>query len=187
VQSVGRVVAILASFAVVVAAGPKRRGEPEIQISSLEHRVDNLVNKERTSEKLQGLELDERLSKIARAHSLDMARRRFFGHVNPDGQDPTARGKAAGYTCRKALTANSFREGLGENLFQDNLYSSVHISGNERTYDWNTPEEIARHSVEGWMKSPPHRRNILERLYDRAGVGIAISADDKVYITQVFC
>jgi uncharacterized protein YkwD len=127
------------------------------------------------------------MSTIARGHSRDMAARAFFSHTNPEGQDATARGKLAGFTCRKQITRNTFHEGLGENLFQDNLYTRIRITGNERSYDWNTFEDIAAHSVKGWMNSPGHRRNILDKNYGQTGIGIAVSDDDKVYITQLFC
>jgi uncharacterized protein YkwD len=183
-----RIWLVLTLFLVVApAAATRRTGQPEIRISNLEHRVHDLINKERLDHKLTALAFDERLSTIARGHSHDMAARNFFSHTNPDGQDATVRGKLAGFTCRKQITRNTFSEGLGENLFQDNLYSRFRISGNERTYDWNTPEEIAAHSLKGWMNSPPHRRNILETIYGQTGVGIAVSDDDKVYITQLFC
>jgi uncharacterized protein YkwD len=169
------------------AAGPKRPGQPEIHIADLERRVHELINKARVEHDLAVLTYDEGLAKVARGHSRDMATRHFFSHTNPDGQDPTARGKLAGFTCRKPITANTFREGLGENIYQDNLYSRIHISGTERSYDWNTPEDLAGNSLQGWMNSPPHRHNILERVYGQTGIGIAISDDDKVYITQLFC
>jgi uncharacterized protein YkwD len=183
-----RVSLVLMLFLVAAPAAETRRpGQPEIRSSSLEHRVHDLINKERLEHKLTALAFDERLSKIARGHSQDMAARHFFSHTNPEGQDPTARGRLAGFTCRKQITRNTFSEGLGENLFQDNLYSRIRISGNERSYDWNTLEQIAEHSLKGWMNSPPHRRNILDGNYGRTGVGIAVSDDDKVYITQLFC
>jgi hypothetical protein len=43
------------------------------------------------------LALNQYLTAAARAHSLDMATRNFFDHVNPDGQSPTDRAHAAGY------------------------------------------------------------------------------------------
>jgi len=116
-----------------------------------------------------------------------MATRSFFSHTNPDGQDATARGKLAGFACRKQISGNSFREGLGENLYQDNLFSRIHVSGTERSYDWNSSEEIAANSLRGWMNSAGHRHNILEKIYSQTGIGIAISDDDKVYVTQLFC
>jgi uncharacterized protein YkwD len=36
-------------------------------------------------------------NRAARKHSIDMGTRNFFDHVNPDGQDPFARMKAAGW------------------------------------------------------------------------------------------
>ena len=164
----------------------QRPGQPDIKIPDLEKRVHTLVNKERTNRKLAALQYDDKLAKIARAHSQDMARRNFFNHVNPDGKDPTARGEAAGYTCRK-VSGNLVTVGLGENLFQGNLYSRVRTRGTQKTYDWNSAGEIASEGLTGWMNSPGHRRNILEENYVKTGIGIAIARDDKVYITQVFC
>jgi uncharacterized protein YkwD len=43
------------------------------------------------------LALSEALTLAARMHSLDMAQRDFFDHVNPDGDDPTDRAQHAGY------------------------------------------------------------------------------------------
>jgi uncharacterized protein YkwD len=37
------------------------------------------------------------------------------------------------------------------------------------------------------MQSPEHRHNILNEQYDREAIGIVVSEDDKVYITQNFC
>ena len=167
-------------------AAPQRPGQPAVRISELEQRIHTLINKERTNRNLRPLQLEERLSKVARAHSQDMANRNFFSHVNPDGEDPTARGKASGYTCRK-VSGNLITEGLAENLFQGNLYSRMRMRGSETSYDWNSVEKIATEAVTGWMKSTGHRQNILKTSYERTGIGIAISKDHKVYVTQLFC
>jgi uncharacterized protein YkwD len=175
---------VLAAFTPATIA--QKPGQPAIRPADLERRISALVNKERTSKKLTALRLNDALSRIARAHSADMARRNFFSHVNPDGQDPSTRGELAGYACRKIYDSH-FTEGLAENIFQGNLYSRVRIQGTEKTYDWNSAEEIANESVDSWMNSPGHRRNILEKNYGETGMGVAISGDDKVYVTQVFC
>lgn len=44
------------------------------------------------------LALNQYLTIAARAHSADMAARNFFDHLNPDGQNPTQRAVAAGYS-----------------------------------------------------------------------------------------
>jgi uncharacterized protein YkwD len=168
------------------AVATQKPGQPEIRIPSLERRIHDLINKERSAKKLRALQFDEKLSSIARAHSTDMARRKFFSHINPDGKDPTARGELAGYRCKKDF-GSYFTEGLAENLYQGNLYSSVRTRGTVKTYTWNTLEDLAGQSVSGWMKSKGHRENILQKTYERTGVGVAIGKDDKVYVTQVFC
>ena len=159
---------------------------PQIRVNQLEHRVFDLINVQRREAKLPALRWDERLMHVARAHGDDMIRRRFFDHVNPDGDDPTARGRRAGYNCRRVLGGGSFREGLAENLADEPRFSRVRISGGHRTYDWNTSDAIAREAVAGWMRSPGHRRNILDKSSERTAVGIAVSAE-RVYLTQLFC
>ena len=159
---------------------------PEIQTPQLERHIFDLVNKQRLGAKRTAMKWDERLARIARAHSEDMVRRRFFDHMNPDGDDPTARGKRAGYSCLRTIDARAYREGLAENLFDEPRFSRVRISGAQRTYDWNTTEDIARQSVDGWMHSRGHRHNILENSYQQSGVGMALSVE-RVYITQLFC
>ncbi len=164
----------------------QRQGGPPVRIPDLERRVHELTNKQREKNKAGVLRLDEELSRIARGHSADMARRRFFAHVNPDGKDATARGKRAGYVCRK-VDGTSFTEGLAENIYQGSLYSSIRITGTSQAYDWYSFDDLAEEPVKGWMNSPGHRRNILDRNFGGEGIGIAIDDQGKVLVTQVFC
>jgi len=153
-------------------------GQPRITISALQQKIAGLVNAERQARHLNPFVSDENLSRIARAHSEDMARRGFFDHVNPDGEAPRDRMRRAGYHCPKTS---------GENIFQNNLYSRVTISGNRKTYEWNSLQQIAGSTVSGWMQSSGHRQNILHTAYRKTGVGAAIAADGQVYFTQLFC
>ncbi|MDA0366212.1 MAG: CAP domain-containing protein [Chloroflexi bacterium] len=54
------------------------------------------VNEEREAAGLPALTLDATMVAVARAHSRDMIARDFFGHSNPDGEDPFDRMRAAG-------------------------------------------------------------------------------------------
>jgi uncharacterized protein YkwD len=153
-------------------------GNPPINIPRLEQTIHTLINSERHKNNIKPLSADEQLSKIARAHSQDMANRRFFDHVNPDGKSPRDRVRLAGYNCPRIV---------GENIFENNLYSRVETRGDLKTYYWNSLEEIATSTVKGWMSSPGHRKNTLQREYLRTGIGVAIAGEGKVYITQVFC
>jgi uncharacterized protein YkwD len=166
----------------VSAEGPR-----QVNTTFLEERVHDLVNVERNRNGLISLDMDLRLSVIARNHSQDMAANSYFAHVNLQGQSPTDRGDAAGYTCRKDY-GSYYTFGIAENLFQNNLYDSVtYMNGDPISYDWNSIEEIAGTSVEGWMESPGHRKNILTSTFDREGIGVAVAADDKMYVTEDFC
>jgi len=164
-----------------------RYGGNKLVTSELELQIHNLINNERESGGLHPLAFDTELSIIASEHSEDMAYRNFFAHDNPDGQDPTARGLQAGYTCHKELGGGYYTEGIAENIFQNNLYDSYTEHGSFTTYDWNTPEEIAQSTVDGWMHSSGHRQNILTTTYDREGIGVAVAEDKKIYVTENFC
>jgi uncharacterized protein YkwD len=157
-----------------------------ISTTSLADRIHELINTHRAAYGLAPLSTDSALAAIALGHSTDMAVNNFFSHTNPAGQDPTARGTAAGYTCRKDY-GSYYTYGIAENIFQNNLYTSVTYENGVYTYDWTTPEEIAQSTVTGWMNSEGHKKNILTATYDREGIAVTISADDKVYITEDFC
>jgi uncharacterized protein YkwD len=152
--------------------------KPEIQIPDLERMIQQSINVQRMAYDRERLEWDDALGNFARAHSEDMAKRGYFSHTNPDGLTPMKRLEQAGFTkCRL----------VGENIYQNNLYSRVITEKKKTTYDWNTPEKIAATTLKGWMDSESHRNTILDKEYMRDGVGVAIASDDKVYITQIFC
>jgi uncharacterized protein YkwD len=167
-----------------------KRPQPKIRIPGLEARIHALINKERQKHGLSRLAWDDRLGRIAREHSRDMAKRNYFSHDSPEGHDFSYRYGKAGYTCTVEEIADgkilSIYTG-GENIFQNNLYNSITTVNGVAYYDWNKEEEIAETTVQGWMNSPGHRKNILTPQWRREGIGIFVAPDDKVYITQNFC
>jgi uncharacterized protein YkwD len=169
-----------------ISEGYEKSQAPEINTRELEKEIHELVNKEREEHGLKALKWDDKLADISRKHSEDMAKRNFFSHDNLDGQDPTDRGNAAGYYCHKDYGAH-YTEGLAENIFQNNLYDSITYINAIPIYDWNSQSEIASSTVDGWMSSVGHRENILTKDYDKEGIGIYISSDSEVLITQNFC
>lgn len=162
--------------------------KPEIDVNELEKEIHNLINIERQKQGLSTLIWDDRLAEIARTHSQDMATQDYFSHDDPSGCDPTCRYNKNNYYCHIDLPDMHYVEGGAENIFQNNLYSTVnYINSVPVSYDWNTQEKIARTTVQGWMNSQGHRENILISYWRKEGIGIAISGDDKVYITENFC
>jgi len=78
--------------------------------------------------------------------------------------------------------------GLAENIMQNNLYDRVwYTNGIPTSYEWKDMAELAESTVQGWMDSPGHRQNILTPYFYSAGIGVSISSNDKVYVTQNFC
>ncbi len=100
------------------------------------------INRHRVAIGCRGLAWDERLAAVARRHSEDMARRRFFGHTNPDGLDPFDRLRRAGVRYRAAA----------ENLAQGQVHG-------RDTYD-------------DWIESPGHRHNLENCEYTHFGIGL---------------
>lgn len=102
---------------------------------SIEDVLDEM-NRYRREHGLSPLRLDERLTLAAHDRVNDMATRRYFGHVGPDGTAPWVWVAERGYRYSS----------VGENLAAG--YRS------------------AQHVVDGWMRSRGHRANILGQFSD---------------------
>jgi uncharacterized protein YkwD len=114
---------------------------PQISPAAFEQRVIELINVERTKRGLPALGFDDKLTLAARAHSQDMADKGFFSHTGSNGSNPGDRISATGYDWST----------YGENI----------------AAGYTTPESVVR----GWMESPGHRANILNRDVRELGVG----------------
>ena len=161
---------------------------PSLDPTALEARIHELVNAQRRQNGLGDLSSDSFLADIARGHSYDMVLRNYFEHIDPDGKTPKDRGDAAGYPCIR-VTGTTYSEGISENLYQG-YRGSTYITeqnGTTVTTSWNTQDQIADMTVTGWMNSAGHRANILNTRYQQEGIGIAFSADDRIYVTENFC
>lgn len=129
-------------------------------IESDEAEIFAMINQERRRKGLEELIWDEALSRLAREYSQKMARENFFSHYDRDGEAVDGR-------ARKMRIRNWNK--IGENLFFSEGYGD--------------PNSLA---VRGWMKSPSHRENILDREFNVSGIGIAITRDGRIYVTQIF-
>jgi uncharacterized protein YkwD len=163
----------------------KDKKKPEISLKRLEQRIHDLINAEREKQGLEPLDWDDRLALIARNHSLDMAARKYFSHVSPEGRDFAYRYNSTGYTCERRIDNILYRG--AENIFQNNLYNQTTTINDTTYYDWNSEKELAETTVQGWMQSPGHRKNILIPYWRNEGIGVAITPEGAVYITQNFC
>jgi uncharacterized protein YkwD len=130
-----------------------------VAANNFERQAFNLINAERAKNGLQPLVWDGELCRVARTHSENMGRRNFFDHQGPDGTNLLDRVTARGIMWRS----------LGENI----AYNQGH-------------DDPAGLAVDQWMHSPKHRANILRANFTHSGIGVARTADGRVYLTQVF-
>ena len=168
----------------------------------IENYIETFVNDYRTSNGRRKLILDTQLSKIARAHSIDMSESNFFEHDNLKGQSPSDRAKAASYICGNP----SYIEGIAENIAQNFMnvrvkeeigvvVNGIHYSVRQITEAYyTTSSQVARALVNQWIYSTGHRENMLTEDYIRMGTGVAIeskggffSKEKEIYATQNFC
>ncbi len=110
---------------------PEAKPEIDVSINNFEIRVVELTNVERAKQGLPALQLDQGLSKVAKAKSQDMQDLGYFDHTSPTYGSPFDMMRQFGITYRSA----------GENIAKGQ----------------RTPEEV----VSAWMNSPGHRANIL--------------------------
>jgi hypothetical protein len=126
---------------------------------TMEWRMLRLVNRDRKQHRLAPVAMQDDLRLVARKHSLDMAQKEFFDHVNLKGKSPSDRLKLSRITDIAS----------GENLAK--------IGGH------SNPTQVAE---TGLMNSPGHRANILNDRFNAVGVGVIRSEGGIYYFTQNF-
>ena len=148
----------------------EQRISDEKYIQDITTKVHELINEERTSRGLNPLSWNGKLAQAALNHSTDMAKRDYFAHDSPDGQDFQWRYSQVGFSCSVRL--GNVIYGGGENIMYLDGYYGV--------------DTIATETVDGWMNSPGHRENILTPYFQSEGIGV-VESYNEVYVTQNFC
>ncbi len=105
-------------------------------------RIVELINQLRQHQGLPPLVINRRLEYAAFLKADDMFAKNYWAHRSPDGHQPWYFIEAAGYSYQAA----------GENLAKN----------------FNDSRQL----VEAWLRSPSHRRNLLEKNYTQIGVSV---------------
>jgi len=113
-----------------------------------------LVNEHRRARGCPALQWLQPAAEAAQAHSADMARRGYFDHTSPEGRQPWDRLAAAGGTYRA----------IAENIAY-------------------TPEQSARQTLQGWIGSAGHRRNLENCAYTHHGIGLRNAYWTHLFVT----
>jgi uncharacterized protein YkwD len=129
------------------------------QLLELERALHAAVNQFRAEEHLIPLERRSDLDAVARAHCADMIARGYFSHDTPDGLNPVQRMQRAGLD--------------GFTLAAENVGQT-------------TERDPNRAILEGWKRSPAHRRNLEARPFNTTGLGIVRASNGTLYYTQLY-
>lgn len=126
--------------------GTEQPGTGQASADTMRAQVLELVNRERAGAGCAPVRTDSKLQTAAQRHSVDMADRGFFDHVNPSGVGPGGRIEAAGYSW----------SAYGENIARG--------------------QESAAAVMSAWMNSPGHRANILNCTFTQLGTGVHLGS-----------
>jgi len=136
-------------------------------MADLEKQMWALVNRDRrdpanakeTHGRAQPLRWNEKLARVARAHSQDMLQHRYFSHYDQRGRSPFVRINATGIHW----------SALAENIAVNQTVREAEESFMDEPRFQNN-----------------HRGNILDPKYTDVGIGIVQAPDGNLYITQDF-
>ena len=121
--------------------------------SALEADVFADINRIRARHGLGPLRVSARLTAAAAQHSREMARRGYFSHDSADGSEFWKRVERYYGSARYRFWS------VGENLL------------------WSSPDVDGARAIDMWMKSPPHRANLLNGRWREVGIS-------AVHVTQ---
>lgn len=125
-----------------------------------ERQAFDSLNAERKARGVPAFEWNDKIASVARYHSLNMAKGKFFSHQDQEGLLVSDRADRMGLADWTAI---------GENI--------AFVKG------FRTPVELA---VGTWMQSAAHRENVLAARWKESAIGVAIAEDGSYYFTQVF-
>ena len=158
--------ALLAALAAAIlfpgpaAAAHKPTVSGTAKMRDVEARLLQDINRIRVRHGRKPLRLDKRIGRVARARSHDMAAKRYFAHVEPDGDNA------------KRLLG---RRDIGASEVTENIGHTVGL----------TLREGANKMATWWYHSPPHRRQMLAKDINYVGIGVARRGSRFTY-TAIF-
>jgi len=128
------------------------------QLNAQEQKVADLMARA-SGQQRSSVTVDPILSRVARARAMDLAKRGYFSHVNPDGKGPNYLVRQAGYQ----LPSSYSQAASGNNI------ESIAAGDPTASGSWSL-----------WMGSPSHKKHLLaqESFYtEQTSIGVGYYAD----------
>jgi hypothetical protein len=137
---------------------------PATDIPQVERAIVEMTNTARKQHGLGAVKPNPALEAAARTFARFLAQSQLFSHT-ADGRQFSDRAKAAGY---------------------EPCFVSENLSWNRDSRGFSV-QQLARETVQGWMNSPGHRKNILTDHVTDIGVGVAKATGEEKFISvQMF-
>ena len=146
-----------AAMADATACGGRDLMPSTDNVAAVQHSTLCLLNEQRKAHGLRRLRANETLERVATAYTRRMVSDGFFDHVAPSGSTMLGRVRATAYLRKTRSWA------LGENL----AWGTGSLSTPAKTMD-------------AWMASAGHRRNILDASFKEIGIGVTLGAPVQV-------
>ena len=159
-----RIVVVFIAALLAACAGTRLPSYDQ-ELAAIKSRLFVLVSEERERAGAKSLRVDPQLAEAAQAHSDQMARKRSFDAMNPDGN----------LAVNILLRDPRFGGFVAENSAAQYFSPSAGIDA----------EAMARGFLQIWLASPSHRQNVIYRDFDRTGIGIAVNGN-AIYAATVF-
>lgn len=132
--------------------------------NSLEKFLFEITNAQRAKQNLRPLKPSKKMDKLAFEHSLDMCGTNLLAHES----DLFPKGRRKFHERMAGIGVTSGAENIA-------FHSDI-----------RDHRKLAQIIVDGWMKSPTHRKNILDDRFSFTGLGAKACKNGLIYVTQLF-
>jgi uncharacterized protein YkwD len=144
--------------------------DAEVNTTEIEREIHTQINAERRARGLAPLRYRPGTAARAADHTTWMAKAGGLSHANLEHQ----------YRC----------EPVGENVAYTFAAQDIVTANGETINHYGNETAIAKGIVAQWMRSKPHRENLLDPRFSGEGIGVVVADTDegqKVYVTQALC
>jgi len=135
---------------------PGEAGAVEWSAEELSRELFEQTNRVRVSKQLPALQWSDELAGVAQSHAQTIANRKRISHDGFDGRSRQLR-----------------ERGVISRVTENVAYGTGHAA----------PASI---TVDGWIESAGHRRNLLDEHATLTGVGCALTSDGYFYFAQLY-
>ena len=138
-------------------------GGGQADVARIARNIEELTNQARARQGIPAAGTVDWLVRAAAGHSLEMLQLNYFSHYSPSAQQQTPRQRI------EAASGGSPKR-TGENIYRCSGFS---------------PEQVAERTVNAWLASPSHYKNVMNPLYTGQGVAV-VQQGETFVVTQNF-